>query len=84
MKEVVGAVGAEDREAIRIQKKENWGRVEEGDTFWSLSERYLGDATRWESLAKACRRELGDDPLLLFPGSHVTEACIDRARADYS
>jgi nucleoid-associated protein YgaU len=82
VKEVVGAVGAEDREAIRIQKKETWGRVEEGDTFWGLSEKYLGDATKWESLQAACSRELGTDPLLLLPGTHVTESCIARAKAN--
>jgi nucleoid-associated protein YgaU len=81
VKEVIGAVGSEDREAIRIQKKESWGRVEEGDTLWDLSEKYLGDATQWEALQASCSRELGTDPLLLLPGSHVTEACIARARA---
>lgn len=81
VKEVVAAVGSEDREAIKIQKKENWGRVEEGDTLWDLSEKYLGDPMQWEVLQAACSRELGTDPLLLLPGSHVTEACIARAQA---
>ncbi|CAK9279057.1 hypothetical protein BDL97_09G078900 [Sphagnum fallax] len=82
VKEVVGAVGAEEREAIRLQKHENWGRVEEGDTLWSLSEKHLGDPLLWPSLHSACRRELGSDPLLLLPGTHVTKACIARAQAE--
>jgi len=82
VKETVAAVGAEDREAIRIQKKEQWGRVEDGDTLWDLSEKYLGDGMEWETLRAACSRELGtEDPLLLLPGSHVTEACVARAQA---
>jgi nucleoid-associated protein YgaU len=81
VKETVAAVGSEDREAIRIQKKESWGRVEEGDTLWDLSEKFLGDPTQWEVLQAACSRELGTDLLLLLPGSHVTESCIARAQA---
>lgn len=79
-KEGMRAVGSESRQAVWTQK-ERWGRVEEGDTLWSLSEKYLGDASQWETLQSACRRELGTDPLLLLPGSHVTEACVARARA---
>jgi hypothetical protein len=81
VKETVAAVGSEDREVIRIQKKESWGRVEEGDTLWDLSEKYLRDPTQWEVLQAAFSRELGTDLLLLLPGSHVTESCIARAQA---
>lgn len=81
-KEVVAAVGAEDRAANRIQKSENWGRVEDGDTLWDLSERHLGDPYEWATLHAACRRELEtDDPDFVLAGSHVTEDCVARARA---
>ncbi|XP_024519303.1 uncharacterized protein LOC112342160 [Selaginella moellendorffii] len=74
------AVGAEQREAIRMENREIWGRIKEGDTLWGLSEKYLGDATKWPHLHAACRKELGPDPLRLLPGTHITEACIARAR----
>lgn len=76
----MAAVGAEDREAIRMEKNEHWGRVEEGDTLWGLSAKYLGDSRKWRHLQAGCRKELGSDPLMLKPGSHVTESCIARAQ----
>lgn len=76
----VGALGAEEREALRVEKDENWWRVHESDTLRTLSEKHLGDPSLWPHLHAGCRRELGKDPNNLMPGSHLTQTCVDRAR----
>ncbi|KAJ7564129.1 hypothetical protein O6H91_02G003600 [Diphasiastrum complanatum] len=72
------SAGIEPKEAIHIPRDNNWFRVHEGDTLWSLSEKHLGDPTQWRELQSACN--LGSDPLVLLPGSQITEACVARAR----
>ncbi|KAI5079374.1 hypothetical protein GOP47_0004853 [Adiantum capillus-veneris] len=80
--EAVVAVGAEEREALRMEEEEAWWRVRKGDTLWSLSRKHLGDPALWPFLRHACRKELGcRDPIRqLLPGSHLSHACVVRAR----
>ncbi|MCO5599170.1 hypothetical protein L7F22_053270 [Adiantum nelumboides] len=80
--EAVVAVGAEEREALRMEEEEACWRVRKGDTLWSLSRRHLGDPALWPFLRRACRKELGcrDSIRQLLPGSHLTHACVVRAR----
>lgn len=54
--------------------------VQEGDTLWHLSQRYLGDGTQWPYLQSAC--ELDRDPHYLLPGRPITHHCINKAKEE--
>jgi hypothetical protein len=55
-------------------------RVQEGDTLWYLSEKYLGDGNKWPYLQSAC--DLDRDPHHLLPGRPITHHCINKAKEE--
>lgn len=78
---VKGVAVHEDKESALDECKELWSRkVEKGDTLWHLSEKYLGDGSRWPYLQSAC--DLDQDPRRLQPGRPITSACVARAKED--
>lgn len=75
------AAAHEDKESAVLEGNEIWSRkVQEGDTLWHLSEKYLGDGTKWPYLQSAC--DLDQDPRRLQPGRPITNTCVTRAKED--
>lgn len=71
----------EDKEVAVLESNEIWSRkVQKGDTLWHLSEKYLGDGTKWPYLQSAC--DLDQDPRRLQPGRPITNTCVTRAKED--
>lgn len=71
----------EDKELAVLESNEIWSRkVQKGDTLWHLSEKYLGDGTKWPYLQSAC--DLDQDPRRLQPGRPITNTCVTRAKED--
>lgn len=42
--------------------------VQPGDNLWDISQKHLGDGSRWGELYKANMDVVGDNPRLIFPG----------------
>jgi hypothetical protein len=67
----VSAVAARDYPALRPDHP-SYYVVEQGDTLWGVSERFLEEPWRWLQVTRAEGRT--DDPARLFPGDRISLA----------